>query len=608
MNSFVTFPIVSLIFITLLLIVFSIKPKLNFVENKIYKALLITNIIGLVFEILCHFAVNMVESQYILSMFILKTYIIYLFVWTLIFNIYVFYVTYKKKDKEKYFKKLTNITILISFLFAIAVYISQLHVFNENNVTYSYGISVDFFIGICTIIGTTWVIKCLIDLKIIKQKKYIPILSCIVVLLLIVAIQANNRGILIATTGHSFICLLMFFTLENPDLKMLHEMELAKIQAEKANAAKSDFLSSMSHEVRTPLNAIMGFSQLGEDVDDVDEAKEYFENITKASISLLEIVNSVLDISKIESGNMEIVNKFYRTSELFNDIELLVSNRALAKGLDLKIYIAPDIPMFLYGDASNVKKIILNLLTNAIKYTKEGYVSLTVNSVLKNNVCRLIISVEDSGRGIEAEDVDKLFKKFSRLEEDKNTSIEGTGLGLAITKHLTNLMGGDTTLVKTEYGKGSKFTATINQGLKDMSVDSEVTDKIESKDKIDLSGKKILIVDDNKINIKVTTKYLERYKCEAFSALSGQECLDLINSGNKYDLILLDQMMPNLNGVETLHKLRENKEFNIPVVIYTADEIAGKRESYMDEGFDDFLGKPIIKEEFEKLMTKFFVK
>lgn len=409
-----------------------------------------------------------------------------------------------------------------------------------------------------------------------------------------------------------FIMLILCFKLKKikrHDLIMLQEMELAKMQAEKANQAKSEFLSSMSHEVRTPLNAILGFSQIGKETNSLVEAKECFVDIEKAGKTLLEIVNNVLDISRIESGNMQIINKVYNTKELFDDVELLVKHRAKDKNLDLRIKIASDIPEYLYGDSINVKKIILNLLTNAIKFTKEGFVEMVVNCVVKEDICRLIISVEDTGKGIKTEDIEKLFKKFSRLDEDQFTSVEGTGLGLAITKHLTNLMGGDVT-VQSVYGKGSKFTVSFNQSLKEINEEDKVikeSNNIEKDTVINLKGKRILIVDDNSVNIKVTTKFLKRYNCEVESVSNGNKCLDKINSGQIFDLILLDEMMPGINGTTTMKKLKEH-DCMIPIVVFTADEIIGKKEYYLEEGFDDFLGKPINQKEFERVIRKFLLK
>ena len=276
------------------------------------------------------------------------------------------------------------------------------------------------------------------------------------------------------------------------------------------------------------------------------------------------------------------------------------------KGLDFSYYIAPDLPDTLFGDHANLKKIITNLLSNAYKYTDKGSVRYEVNCINSNNISKLIITVEDTGRGIKQESIDKLFTKFQRLDEDRNTTIEGTGLGLAITKQLIELMGGKI-LVHTVYGEGSKFTVVLNQSIEKTPV--LVEQKTEIKTTLDLKDKKILLVDDNSLNIKVANKILERFNANNITSLdNGFDCIELIKSGKVFDIILMDDMMPKMSGVETFHKLKELDGFNQPVVILTANAITGMKEKYLSEGFEDYLAKPIEKDELIRVCNTIFSK
>ena len=389
---------------------------------------------------------------------------------------------------------------------------------------------------------------------------------------------------------------------------MITQLNIARDQADRANNAKSEFLSSMSHEIRTPLNAIVGFSQALAEEDLSPQAEDEVKDIMMASETLLDIVNGILDISKIEANKLEIVQVEYNFKNILDELVSLTKARLGEKPLDFRINFAPDLPKYLYGDKVRVKQVVLNLLTNSVKYTKEGWLQFDVNCIKKGDMCRLIISVEDSGIGIKKESIDKLFSKFERLDIEKNNTIEGTGLGLAITKKLVDLMGGKI-VVQSIYGKGSKFTIAIDQKIIDHPTDSSLDmtstlDLQEVGDVMDLADKRILVVDDNKINLKVASRLLSDYKCIVETLESGINCIEKYEVGANYDLILMDDMMPKMSGVETFHKLRE-MGVETPIIALTANAISGMREKYLAEGFNDYLSKPIDKKELRKVLTKY---
>ena len=599
MQNAMFFSVISFFYCLMTCFLFFFKEKIKTVENKIYSIILIFNMVGLFIELLINFSIKkIIPFSDFTNQILLKTLLVYMVLWVALFTYYLSLISIKTNI---ILKSLKYVIILLVIPSVILIYANEVYYHASQNIVYSYGPANEMtyvFSGIYIFISLLLLI---FNVKTIFQKKYYPVFIFLILGVVVVIIQYFHPELTLMLSLHTFITCVMYHTIENPDVKLINELELAKDQADKANMAKSEFLSSMSHEIRTPLNAIVGFSECIDDAETLDEAKEDAKDIIMASHTLLEIVNGILDISKIEADKMEIVNVEYNFKESIENLTKLIQTRIGEKPIELKTQFAPDIPEVLYGDGGKVKQIITNILTNAAKYTEKGEINFSVNCVRQGDSCTLKVSVRDTGRGIKKDQIDKLFDKFQRLDEDKNTTIEGTGLGLAITKRLTEMMGGKV-IVQSEYGKGSLFTIYIPQKIVNKSINKE---EKEVNVNVKFDNKNIIVVDDNVLNLKVAGQIFKRYNIDIEKCDSGFNCLDKVNQGKKYDIIFLDIMMPKMGGVETLKKLKEIEGFNTPVIALTADAIQGREQKYLEVGFSGYLSKPIDSKELVKVLNKY---
>ena len=578
----------------LLIIIYFKKKIFNSKENKVYSLLVIISFIELILELILDYVGPLYHKIPTISFFVAKLYCAFIELWITLLLCYVMYVLINIKKKEKYLIITRYTFIALGIIFATLNFILPLNFMYDGNIAYTYGPSVNIVYISAGLYSITGIIFLLINSKNIKDKRFYPILLFLILGGIGSLIQYKNPGLLLAVPIHSFITFLMYFTIENPDTEMLEEVHKAKVISDNANEEKTMFLYNITNEIRGITkdinyeadNILNETDNKKVDLNIVnDSAREIKGNTAKFTT----MTNEILDISQVDASNIKIYNEKYSIKLILK--ELITKYKEICKrfGIEFRTSIASDIPEILYGDSVGLKNVMISLLDNSIKYTKKGYIELNVNVIKKQDIARLLITIEDSGIGIKSSEIDKIFNK--NKEELKRNNLKNN---LFTARKIITLMGG-TLIASSTYGKGTTMKIVLDQKIE---VIDNKYDKVYDK-------KKILLIEDSETTYKLITKMLKNTNIIIDRVVLGSEGLDKIRNKEKYDLILVEEELKPLNGYDIIKKLKLIKNFNTKVVLLTKNPNIEYSYLYKDEGFSDYLIKPINRSLLLNIINKY---
>ena len=596
MNVGFTFSVVSLFYSILLTIIFFSKERLITLENKVYSWAIIANLIGIILAISSYFLILRVDELPIINIIIAKGYLIYLLSYISILTLYVLLISSNKPKEEKnnYFDKCFNIVFILLLIFSFIIIVLPIYFYHKGNVVYTYGPSANVVYLISLIYIFVWIIFMLRQYQHLKSKKYLPLFSFISIGTVVMIIQKLNPGLLLMTAMETFVTFLMYFTIENPDIKMIDELTKAKTLVEKNNNDKSIFIFNTTQQIRNPLNMIEQKTEQILDYNLEEEVKEKVLDIRTCEQRISYILRGVMDVSTIDAKNIKIVNNQYKIGNILTEIKIRAKKEAEKKGLEFRTSIDEGMPEELYGDSIRLKQIINGIVSNAIKYTEKGFVELDVNSIVSFDICRLIISVKDSGIGVNADKINKLFQSKEDIEIDK---VEESDITLEVAKKMINLIGGTIT-VRSERGRGSEFTIIVDQKIK--TEENKIKDIVDEYKNLN-NKKKIMIVTDNEKDKEIYNRLFSKNVILEI-AENGEICLNKIRSGENYDLILINEKLKKLDAYQIINKLKKLKIQNNKVIILTDNK--DKEKNLITAGYLA-LSKDYIKDKFMEKINKF---
>ena len=598
MYTGIYFLIEAIVYSMLLMTVYFRKKVFKSKENKVYSILVVVSFFELIVELILDFVGPMYKEIPNVSYFVARLFSFGVELWITILLCYVLFVCLSIKKKERYIPVVRNIAIVLMIIFTTLNFILPLNFKYDGYIAYTYGPSVNIIYLSAFLYSFIGIIALIRNIKNIKDKRFFPILIFLIVGGIASYIQYMNPGLLLATPIHAFITFLMYFTIENPDVKMIEEYHKAKEISDNANEDKTMFLYNMTNDIRLitkdiNYNTDAAINEMSNKKLDKDLVNDYLRAIKENTARFTTMTNEILDVDSIDSASIKVYDDKYNIKLLLKKIVTLYSDECSKKGLTFRSDIASDLPEYLYGDNLGLKNGLISILDNSIKYTKEGYIELNVNTIIKNNIARLIITIEDSGVGISPDEMDSIF--YKRKEEIDGSNMKSN---LFTARKLITLMGG-TIIPSSNYGNGTTMKIVLDQKIVEEA--NEKYNKYESF----YDEKKILLVDDNISTEKIISKLIRDTNIKLDYVSLGKEALDKIRGKEKYDLILLDEVMDPLDGVTVMKKFKDIRNFKTNVILLTRNNEYEYNEEYLKYGFSGYLLKPISKDKLFEIIDKY---
>ena len=590
----VSFSIACLVFLTIISIFYFTKKRLKNIDNKIFTILIILNLIGIIIDVYGYFSFKTFGTEFILNILISKIYLIYYLSYAFCLMIYIFNITFKNLNKVLTY-------LIIGFLIlCVIIFILPIDVYMQGNTAFSYGPSVNLGYTFAFIFIIAMIVSLIKNIKRIRSKEFVPIFVFIVLTFLTLVVQKINPEITLLLLSNSVVTTLMYFTIENPDIKLINELNENKILVEKTNEEKSKILFKMIQDVKNPVSYIYNVSESLENEDNSEKLKKGIGVINSSARKLSYIINNVLDVSGMDAKRVKVINNKYNIYTLLDEIKVRLEKRRKAN-VEYRVNISNNIPETLYGDPIKVKQILATILSNAIEHTDSGFIELTIDALVRYDMCRLIITIEDSGVGMNLVKVNEILRFDEELSSEDEEKLQNRYLDLKLVKKMLKFLGG-TMMIKSEVGKGSEFIVVLDQKIENPKNDN-YSQRYNSTSLFET--KRVLIVDDDMVELEYIANKFKKDKIDVTTTLYGKDCVDKINSKEKYDLILIDDEMPDLSGLGTLKELQKIKNFKIPTVIMFNNDKLRIKDSYLEDGFDDYLLKDKIKSESDKIINKY---